>query len=597
MPFRMRSSAIGFVGVFAAAALMWANPLASGSGDEPLFKAMQDELRRSMTQLKMGALEKPYYLEYYLEDGRHWNISASLGAIVQNDSWHARPYGVRLRVGDYELDNSNYDSGQFPGSFGSGLASPTLPVEDEYWALRRRLWLRTDRAYKEALGTLSRKRAYLKNVQTRERIEDFSRAQPVVEIAPAPASVQPGEKWERALRRLSALLKPFPRIQRSSVGLHVYAGTHYLVNSEGFRYRQPEQVVRFHVMAALQAEDGSPVRNESTLLVRTLRGLPPLAGLERAVERTASEAIRSAEAPLADDYSGPVLFSPEAAAHLLAHLLAPHLSGTPPPDRPAESFAMLVPQPGGAWSSKWKARVLPSTFSVVDDPTVETFAGSPLLGSFRVDREGVRAERVRLVEKGRLVNFLMSRAPRSELWRSNGHGRALGAAGVVQARPGNLFVTSSESESRQQLETRLIEEAKAQEKDFGILVTKLGPVASGDRGSFDEGLAASPGNPFAGFPEAPVLAYRVWVKDGRKELVRGFQFSALTPRALRDVVAAGNETFVYNHLSTVVSAAGMELIPTTIVSPALLFEDLDLKVDRGKTRKQPVLPSPLADNH
>ena len=545
-----------------------------------------------MTQLKMGALEKPYYLEYYLEDGRHWNFTASLGAIVQNDSWHARPYHVRLRVGDYELDNSNYDPGQFLGSFGSGLASPTLPVEDEYWALRRKLWLRTDRDYKEALGNLYRKRAYLKKRQTRERIEDFSRAQPVVDIAPVAALVSPGEKWERVLRRLSALFKTFPSIQRSSVGLHVYSGTNYLVNSEGFRYRQPEQVVRFHVMAALQAEDGSPVRNESVIHVPTLGDLPPLDLLERNVERTASEAIRLAEAPLADDYSGPVLFSPGASSRLLAHLLAPHLSGTPHPDRPAENFSVQAPSSGRAWNSKWKARVLPSTFSVVDDPTVKTFQGSPLLGSFRVDREGVRAERILLIEKGRLVNFLMSRSPRSEIRRSNGHGRAMGAAGIVQARPGTLFVTSLESVSRRQLETRLIEEAKTQGKDFGILITNLGPVALGDGGSFGAVLV-----PPGASPDVPVLAYRVWAKDGRKELVRGFQFSALTPRALRDIVVAGNEMFVYNYLSTTVSVVGMELIPTTIVSPALLFEDLDLKVGRGTMRKLPVLPPPIADSH
>ena len=586
-------------GVVAGVLLMVGALIASPSED-PIFRALEDEMERSMKELQMGNLERPYYLEYYFEDGKHWTLSASLGGLVVSNFTRVRPYRVRVRVGDYHLDNSNFESGRLFGAFSGGaLAGRSLPIEDDYGALRRVLWLRTDRTYKQALETLSQKRAYRRNLQAGEPIADFSVAEPVVELTPLVKENAPGEIWERELRRLSALLKDFPQIQRSSVELNVYQGNNYFLNSEGSRNRLPERVVGLRAAAALQAEDGSPLRNETLILVRSLDELPESSALEERVRGTAAELIQLADAALAGDYSGPVLFTAEAAARLMAVLLAPHLSGTRPPERPeGGGFSLRGLSRGSAWGSRWKARVLPAFIEVTDDPTRETFNGSHLMGSFTVDREGVRAAPVRLVRNGRLVNFLMSRSPRRGISRSNGHGRALSSAGVVQAKPGNLFVTATQSAGFGELKAQLIEEAKAQEKPFGILVRKVGPVVPAGARSFAlamETAGGALGGAFSGLPEGPVLAYRVWVEDGREELIRGLQFSSMSPRSLRDILAAGDEPAVYNHLAVASSLSGVELLPTSIIAPALLFDDLELKATRGQTRKLPVLPPPFAN--
>lgn len=583
-----------------AGVLLAVGALIASPPEDPIFRALEDEMERSMKELQMGNLERPYYLEYYLEDGKHWTLSASLGGLVVSNLTRVRPYRVRVRVGDYHQDNSNFESGRLFGAIsGGGLAGSSLPIEDDYGALRRVLWLRTDHTYKQALEALSQKRAYRRNLQAGEPIDDFSSAEALVELAPKVKEEAPGKSWEQELRRLSALFKNFPRIQRSSVELNVYQGNNYFLNSEGSRNRLPERVVGLRAAAALQAEDGSPLRNELLILVRSLDELPDAAALEEKVRGTATELIQLAEAPLAEDYSGPVLFTSEAAARLLAVLLAPHLSGTRPPERPEGGFSLRGLSRSSAWGSRWKARVLPAFLDVTDDPTRETFNGFQLMGSFPVDREGVRAEPVRLVENGRLVNFLMSRSPRREISRSNGHGRALGSAGVVQAKPGNLFVTATEGVDFSELKARLIEEAKAQEKPFAILVRKVGPVVPAGSRSFASAMETSGGalgGAFSGLPEGPVLAYRVWVKDGREELVRGLQFSSMNPRALRDILSAGNEPAVYNHLAVASSLSGVDLLPTSIIAPALLFDDLELRATRGQTRKLPVLPPPFGDS-
>ena len=104
----------------------------------------------------------------------------------------------------------------------------------------------------------------------------------------------------------------------------------------------------------------------------------------------------------AEDYTGPVLFEARAAAPLLAQILGPAMNGS----RPPISFQPIVEQMlgnlGGKsdWSGRIGARVLPTTVSIVDDPSAKDFHGTPLIGSYAVDDEGVRAEKVTVVENG-----------------------------------------------------------------------------------------------------------------------------------------------------------------------------------------------------
>ena len=89
------------------------------------------------------------------------------------------------------------------------------------------------------------------------------------------------------------------------------------------------------------------------------------------------------EAPIVEEeYRGPVLFSSDAASDMFYDLVAANALGRRPAlGRPARTT--------GAYSSSFKGRVLPEFLSVVDDPTVDTFQGHGLGGSYKVDGEGV----------------------------------------------------------------------------------------------------------------------------------------------------------------------------------------------------------------
>ena len=83
----------------------------------------------------------------------------------------------------------------------------------------------------------------------------------------------------------------------------------------------------------------------------------------------------------------------------------------------------------------------------------------------------------------------------------------------------------------------------------------------------------------------PVLLYRVYVQDGHEELVRGGIFTDdLDTRSLRnDVVAAGNDPLVNNR------ATG---IPITVISPSLLFDELEVRRTSEKNGKLPEYGAP-----
>ena len=82
----------------------------------------------------------------------------------------------------------------------------------------------------------------------------------------------------------------------------------------------------------------------------------------------------------------------------------------------------------------------------------------------------------------------------------------------------------------------------------------------------------------------PRVLYRVWTDDGREELVRGAVFNELDTRALRsDLIAAGNDPLVSNR-------SGIPFM--TIVSPSVLFDELEVKRADNSKEKLPDYPAP-----
>ncbi|MCZ6538656.1 MAG: hypothetical protein O6922_02365, partial [Chloroflexi bacterium] len=95
-----------------------------------VLRALVDELQRGKVGLKLEDLERPYFIEYALLDSTSANVTASLGAVTGKSENRSRRLRTDVRVGSYELDNTNFqgDRGRFGfgGRFGffGGAAIP-----------------------------------------------------------------------------------------------------------------------------------------------------------------------------------------------------------------------------------------------------------------------------------------------------------------------------------------------------------------------------------------------------------------------------------------------------------------------------------------
>ncbi|MCI0339373.1 MAG: hypothetical protein L0226_17510, partial [Acidobacteria bacterium] len=249
--------------------LLFAFAFASGqqtSESDVLLRAMQDEMARSVANLQLEGLEKPYFIEYAVTDSDNFNASAAFGAVVRSNRIRSRILQTQVRVGRYDFDSSEFFS---QSSLFSRSSFPApLVVEDDYQALRHDIWLATDASYKAAAEQLERKRAFVKNRVEEDSLPDFSREEPTTMIAPLQQMKIDQAQWEKQLREWSTIFRQFSDIQESSVSLRVQLLHKYLVNSEGTKTRKPEMLVTLEARATTQAADGVRLRHSVPFYAR-----------------------------------------------------------------------------------------------------------------------------------------------------------------------------------------------------------------------------------------------------------------------------------------------------------------------------------------
>jgi predicted Zn-dependent protease len=560
--------------------------MAQAPAKDPLMQAMKDELERSR-KITLNNLAPPYFIQYLVDESDNFGITATLGGIVSVRHDRFRNPDVIIRVGDYKLDNSN-----FAGGFGGGGARYDLerfPFDASYAIARRYFWLYTDSVYKSAVEALSRKQAALRNLQT-EQLNDFAHAEPAHHLRDFQRLSIDEEAWTKRVRELSAMFARYPDVKNSTVDLESSAGGTIIVNTEGTETKEPENVTYLRVRAMGQAADGSSVRDWGVFQSLDPVRMPTDAEMTRGVTAVAENVTALAKAPKGEDYSGPVLFEGTAGAQIFAELLGKNLALTRRPvsegGRGGGGF------PTNELEGRIGARVLPDTFDVVDDPTQKEWHGRPLFGSYEVDREGVVPKPLRIVEKGVLKNYLLTRQPVHGFEGSNGRARLPGAFGAGLAAYSNLFVSSTDTASVADLKKKLLELCQARGKPYGIIVRKMDFPSSAP---FDEArrilMGAQGGRPVS----SPILVYKIFA-DGHEELVRGLRFRGLSARSLKDILAAGNDSAAFEVLE---NAAPFDLMDgaaysaeACVVAPSILIDDLELHPVEDEQPKLPIVSPP-----
>jgi TldD protein len=600
--------------LFAAVAVMLVSSAAAaqvqkvqpGDADQTL-RAMRDEMARSKARLELRIPNteqpvRPYYIEYRLLDLDVRAVVAEFGALVQSTTTRNRFMNVEARVGSYRLDSSNFISDEsFRGFIGS---SGAVGIDGDYDSLRQDLWIATDQAFKEAVEAFSRKRAYLNSLARPSEMDDFSREDPVVLIEPRREPDWTGRNWEQEARELSASLRAYPEIQNSRVTYYLMYATEYLMTSEGTEIRTSRSLAAIEAGLNTQAADGMPLHHFYAAYAARPAELPGVDAARKGLNVSATELLAMRASPPAQDYTGPVLFEARAAGSLLAQALGPSLNGSRPPLALLPVFEQIMGSMGGRseWVGRIGARVLPASVTLVDDPTAKEFKGHPLLGGFEVDSEGMRAQRVTIVENGTLRNLLMSRRPGPDFDHSNGHARA-GFLSDQRAAMSNLLFSASDAVSKEELHKRFLDKCREEKLPWCVVVREMdNPALSLLRQDDFSELLVGLGSGASTGDRIPLVVYRVYPEDGREELVRGARIVGLGVRALRNIAGIGNDATVFTYMqSQVTGLAGTALgafgtaqggVAASVVAPSLLFDEVEVRGARGEPKRLPLLPAP-----
>src|SRR5215813_1325639 len=598
--------------LFLAVCGLATNAMAQAPADnDHTLQAMRDEMDRAKARLELkfpGTNEpvRPYYIEYRLLDLDVREVVAQFGALMTNAHTRNRFMNVEARVGSYKQDSSNFISEEgFRGFIGS---TGSVGIDRDYDSLRQDLWIATDQAFKEAVDTYSRKKGYLSSLARQSDIDDFSKAAPVQLIEPLETPDWTSRNWEQEARNTSAATRAFSEIQESRVTYYLVYATEYLFTSEGTEIRQNRRFAAIEAGMNTVADDGVPVSQYYATYAARPADLPNVENVRKSLNVTCTELMALRSAPPAQDYTGPVLFEARAAAPLLAQVLSPAINGARPPISFSPVLEQMLTGLGGKsdWVGRLGARVLPTSVTLLDDPTAKEFKGTSLIGGYGVDDEGVRGQKVTLVENGSLKSELMSRRPGPDLEQSNGHGRT---AFLNDAKPtmSNLIFSSTETLSPADLKKKFLDECRAEKKSdreqYYLVIREMDNPALSllHQDDFSELLASFGGGAGTG-DRLPLVVYRLYPDSGREEMVRGARIIGLNTRALRNLAGIGNDSFVYNYMQSQVSGfSGTALgafgsaqsgLPASAVAPSLLFEELEVRGERAEAKRLPLSPPP-----
>ena len=540
-------------------------PLDGNAPDKrsPILDVMKAEIDREMALLRTQK-DPAHYLAYQLVEQRIVNLEADGGALISDSDDTARNLDVEVRVGVPGLDNTRALADDSNNLNAPLTRHGVVPFGDDKQALANALWLETDRRYREAASALGYVRQDQATLKKGADVPDFSAAPAEVFIGTPGKLEFSKEKWIERLRRCSAKTLT-GQATRGQCQIVFQVNTTYFVNSEGTQLQQSWTSAQLSVSVGVKADDGMNLARLEQRFGRTPADLPADAEVDKMIATVTGDLDALHDAPLAEPYVGPAILEGRASGVFFHEVFGHRIEGHRQKDKTGgQTFASYVGKD-----------IAPEWLSVYDDPQVVTLNGVQLNGFYRFDDEGVRARRVSLIDKGKLVGFNMGRNPIKGFPQSNGHGRHSPGLPPV-ARQGNLVVAVEKSVPRTDLEKLLIEEIKRQKRPYGMIFTDIS-------GGFTNTSAFAP----QAFKVNPVMAYRLY-PDGKKELVRGIDITGTPLIALQKIRAASREIETFNG----VCGAESGWVPVSASAPSLLVETLEIEKGYIPPDRPPVLNPP-----
>lgn len=556
--------------------------------EEPIWKALNDELSRNMKSLSYLDYEKPFFINYTIGSSENAVILGSLGAIILSDENKLNTEMVRVMVGNYQICDENFENENNNVRFNGG--NIPLPLDADYYGIRRTLWIQTDKVYKAAGETYKNKLYILKrnNVPLDSLVPDFSKA-PVSKVKISGSDFKYNKaEWEKRIREISGYFLKYGDIDDSGVSFRFAKANTYMVNSEGSEVKTPVDVAVITIAASTTSSDGSRQMDRFDVLAPTPADLPSNDWFMKEIELMVKRLKNLKTAEVFDrNYSGPVLFLDQAASELTSASLFsqedPLIAIREPlfADRNMKIYYGNNPNSLG---NKQNKKVIANDLTVKAQPALKAYNNIPLIGHFEIDADGViPPKELTLIENGLLRTLLCDRTPTRTIPQSNGHRRfAFFNNGISYITgPGIIELSGKKQNSRDELKFKLIEKAKEEGLDYAIMIKKVIPRAI----------------------NYPVEIYKVSVTDGKETLIRSASINNVSLATLRKCIGISNQTTAYNMLVNIgpdnsnLGAFSPDIsgLPSSFISPdGILIEEMDVEgAPKNLSEEKPIVPNPI----
>ncbi len=525
--------------------VLLAMPSVAQTSEDVLLKAMKDELDRNMKELKSPDLDKPFFMMYGITDQKNNRISASMGAIVEtNQSSFRYQSTTRILVGDYEFNDESLDDDIFSDPSALDL---DIPLDDDYWGIRRAFWASTDNVYRSAARHFNQHKMTLK--ESKKTLEElphrsFVKGKPTTIVSTGNTPPFDHAKWEENLRKLSAIFLSYPEVEHSMITVNSSQGHEYLINSEGVVTKVPFNRVTLIGMGQSKNEEGEMFFKIMKHDASSMDELPTVPQLQQEIKTLIENLKISMTTPkFEEEYYGPVLLVGNSVASVFNRILFTGRENLMATDELPTTTGYVNNSNIDFMINKIGKNFLNESISIIANPTLKVFNGVDLIGSYDIDAEGFVPSEVVLVENGILKNLLDNRTRTNNINLPSGYANG----------PGVLKINYNSASTFQNLKSMLIEEAKKEGLEYAIMVR--------DNNEF-------------GFTDV----IRVYVADGKEEVVRNAVPNTNSFKVLRNILDATKAQQVVNLGGSEFSQFGEGSFQTSFIVPeAMLLRDIEIQ--------------------
>lgn len=517
--------------------------------DTNFFLAMQDEMQRTIAMLKTENMAKPYFAAYKVTDISAYNFSAVMGSLTRSRATDSVSIKVLLRVGNQKEDNSFFSTylissaeGQTPGK--------------GYDSLRAGLWGASDEAYKTALAQLAKKQAYKKSKNITEEFPDFSKAETTEYIEEISRKTIDKNYWEDVARLTSEQGK-IEELEEFNTNIAISLRPTYFLSSEGAKYLKDRYSIIILFQARGKTKNGFEIEETKQLSYMDFKDVPSKEKLVSEAASFAKDTATFTKAEKSEPFIGPVLLEDYAAAVLFNDAFRNNIIRT----KKVLSATSDTDYSMGEFAQKAGLKIMPADFDVIDDPTLKTFKGTKLAGTYMIDDEGVKAGKLQLVKNGKLTAMPTTRSLIKDQKASNGHAVINGDFSLFsQAGVGNLFFFPHETIPAKELKAKLMEYCSQEGLDYCYIIRDN--------------------------PARDVFsAYKVDSKTGAETPVYGISGQNFKTRTLRDINYSGDNLEVYNFGSAREDSY-------SITSPSVILSELEFIPTQKPPVSQPLVSKP-----